>query len=91
MDQLIVSTEIPTIVHDLRGTSGFVWIGGAYLLANAAAAPIWVKLSDIWGRKAVLLTVVLWFAAASVTGAVIAAGFWGFVAPLRAGGRGTRV
>lgn len=66
MDQLIVSTAIPTIVSDLHGKSGFVWIGGAYLLANAAASPIWVKLSDIWGRKAVLLCVVLWFAAASV-------------------------
>ena len=32
--------------------------GGAYMLANAAAAPVWAKLSDIWGRKPILLTAV---------------------------------
>lgn len=66
MDQLIITTAIPTIVSDLHGQSGFVWIGGAYLLANAAGSPVWAKLSDIWGRKAVLLCVVTWFAASSI-------------------------
>jgi len=32
-----------------------VFSGGAYLLANTAASPIWAKLSDIWGRKPILL------------------------------------
>lgn len=41
-------------------------MGGAYLLANAAAAPIWAKLSDIWGRKPMLLITVLWFLLSSI-------------------------
>ena len=27
-------------------------------MANAAAAPVWAKLSDIWGRKPILLAAV---------------------------------
>lgn len=57
---------IPTISNDLHGASGFVWIPGAYLLANAAAALIWAKLSDIWGRKPVLLIAVAWFFCSSI-------------------------
>jgi MFS family permease len=46
-----VNPSIPTISADLHSSSGYIWIGGAYLLANAAAGPIWAKCSDIWGRK----------------------------------------
>ena len=46
-----------------------MWIGGAYLLANAACGPIWAKCSDIWGRKPILLTVVALFAGASIIAA----------------------
>lgn len=66
LDQTVVATAIPTISNQLQGSSGFVWIGGAYLLANAAGAPIWARLSDIWGRKPILLLVVAWFFASSV-------------------------
>jgi MFS family permease len=55
---------------DLRSASGYVWIGGAYLLANAASGPIWAKISDIWGRKPVLLVAVALFAAASILAAL---------------------
>jgi MFS family permease len=62
-----VSTIIPTIVADLHSASGYVWIGGAYLLANAAGSNIWVNLSDIWGRKPILLgTVTLFFVSSIV-------------------------
>jgi len=53
-----MATAIPTITADLHSASGYAWIGGAYLLASAAAAPIWVKFSDIWGRKLILLVAV---------------------------------
>ncbi|XMA09869.1 hypothetical protein WAI453_002660 [Rhynchosporium graminicola] len=62
LDQTIVATAIPTIAHDLESASGYVWIGGAYLLASAAAGPIWAKLSDIFGKKSIILLVdVLFF------------------------------
>jgi MFS family permease len=41
-------------------------VGGAYLLASAAAAPMWAKLSDIWGRKPILLVAVVWFLLSSI-------------------------
>jgi MFS family permease len=66
LDQTIMTTSIPTISHELKSSSGFVWIGGAYLLANAVAAPIWTKISDIWGRKPVLLVIVAWFFFSSI-------------------------
>ena len=47
-----------------------MWIGGAYLLANAACGPIWAKCSDIWGRKAILLLVVALFSSASILAAL---------------------
>ncbi|MCJ1247364.1 hypothetical protein MMC30_004578 [Trapelia coarctata] len=66
LDQTIVATAIPTIASDLHSASGYTWIGAAYLLANAAAGPIWAKLSDIWGRKPILLTAVAMFFASSI-------------------------
>ena len=61
-----MATAIPTISSDLKSAAGYTWIGGAYLLANAASSPIWAKLSDIWGRKPILLLVVVTFAISSV-------------------------
>jgi MFS family permease len=66
LDQTIVATAIPTISNDLRSASGYAWIGGAYLLANAAAGPIWAKLSDIWGRKPIILAADALFVASSI-------------------------
>jgi len=66
LDQTIVSTAIPTIANSLHSARGYTWIGGAYLIANTAGGPIWTKLSDIWGRKPLLLIAVAWFFAASI-------------------------
>jgi MFS family permease len=70
LDTTIITQSIPTICTDLRSASGYVWIGGTYLLAKAATGPIWAKCSDIWGRKLVLLTTVSLFAAASILAAL---------------------
>ena len=61
LDQTIIATAVPTITSKLHSASGYIWIGSAYLLANAAAGPIWAKLSDIWGRKPILLVAVAMF------------------------------
>jgi len=57
---------VPSISASLHSASGYTWIGSAYLLANAAAAPIWAKFSDIWGRKPILLICVAWFFVSSI-------------------------
>ncbi|GME41845.1 MFS transporter [Neofusicoccum parvum] len=66
LDQTIVSTAIPTIASQLHSAAGYTWIGGAYLLAKAAAMPIWAKLSDIWGRKPIILAALLIFFSSSI-------------------------
>jgi fucose permease len=55
LDVTIVTTALPTISEHFHSNAGYTWIGSAYLLANAASTPSWGKLSDIWGRKPILL------------------------------------
>ncbi|KAL4902134.1 hypothetical protein BDW74DRAFT_186934 [Aspergillus multicolor] len=61
LDFTITSPASPSIVADFHSGSAYTWIGSAYLLANATCSPIWGKLSDIWGRKAILLAAVTVF------------------------------
>jgi EmrB/QacA subfamily drug resistance transporter len=51
----IVATAMPTIVGALGGIELFSWIFGAYLLTQAVLIPIYGRLSDLYGRKPVLL------------------------------------
>jgi hypothetical protein len=55
LDITIVTTALPTIAETFHSASGFTWVGSSYLIANAAATPIWGKVSDIFGRKPILL------------------------------------
>ena len=56
LDSVIVTTALPTIAADFKVTdSEFAWIGAAYLLANASSVPFWGKVSDIFGRRPILL------------------------------------
>jgi MFS family permease len=55
LDITIISTALPTISEHFHSNAGYTWIGSAYLLANAASTPSWGKISDIWGRKPILL------------------------------------
>jgi MFS family permease len=65
LDATIVSTAAPTISRDLNSAAGYTWIGGAFLLANAASGPIWATLSDIWGRRPIILFALAMFFASS--------------------------
>jgi Na+/melibiose symporter-like transporter len=65
LDATIVATSVPVICADLNSATGYVWIGASYLIANAVSSPIWAKLSDIWGRKVIMLAALVIFAASS--------------------------
>jgi MFS family permease len=56
IDSTIVATAVPSIVQDLGGFSSFPWLFSAYLLAQAVSVPIYGKLSDMAGRKPIILT-----------------------------------
>lgn len=62
----IVTTALPTISEHFHSVSGYIWVGSAFLLAAAASTPNWGKLSDIWGRKPLLLIAVAVFFLGSV-------------------------
>src|SRR5688572_24363791 len=51
MDQTVVATALPRIVSDLGGFEKFSWVFTAYMLTSTVTAPVWGKLSDIYGRK----------------------------------------
>jgi len=55
LDQTIVATAMPRIVSQLSGLDLYAWVTTAYLLASTVMVPIYGKLSDIYGRKPVLV------------------------------------
>ncbi|OQO02925.1 hypothetical protein B0A48_11208 [Cryoendolithus antarcticus] len=55
LDSTIVATALPAISEHFQSSSGYTWIGSAYLLASAASTPLWGKLADIFSRKPTLL------------------------------------
>jgi EmrB/QacA subfamily drug resistance transporter len=66
LDQTIVATAMPTIGQDLHDLEHLPWIVTAYLLASTAVTPLYGKLSDIHGRRPVLLTAISTFILGSV-------------------------
>lgn len=60
----MVATALPTIVQDLGG-SDFVWVGSAYALVGSAIVPLVGGLVSIWGRKPILLILMILFAIGS--------------------------
>jgi MFS family permease len=56
IDSTIVATAVPSIVRDIGGFSSFPWLFSAYLLAQAVSVPVYAKLSDMAGRKPIILT-----------------------------------
>jgi len=70
MNQTVVATAAQNIVADIGGFDRFVWLFAGFSLAATAAVPIVGKLSDIAGRKHVLIGSVIFFMVTS-----LAAGF----------------
>ena len=53
---MLIPTALPSISRDFNiPDSLYAWTGSAYLLANAASIPLWGKLSDIFGRKPIIM------------------------------------
>jgi EmrB/QacA subfamily drug resistance transporter len=65
IDQTVVIPAVPAIAADLNGFGHLAWIVSAYLLTSTAMTPIYGKLSDIYGRRKLLLVGLAVFAVAS--------------------------
>lgn len=55
LDSTIIATAVLTIVGDLGGFAQFPWLFSIYLLAQAVSVPLYGKLSDLFGRKKIML------------------------------------
>lgn len=66
LDQTIVSTALPTIVGELGGLQHLAWIVTAYMLASTVSAPLYGKLSDLYGRRLMFQAAILIFLIGSV-------------------------
>ena len=66
LDQTIVATSLSTMARDLDGWALMPWVVSAYLVTSTTMTPIYGRLSDLYGRRPVLLTAIGLFVGASV-------------------------
>ena len=55
LDQTIIATALGKIVEEFNAYDSLSWIVTAYLLATTITVPIAGKLSDLYGRKIMLV------------------------------------
>jgi EmrB/QacA subfamily drug resistance transporter len=66
IDATILATAVSSIVDDLGSFTLFPWLFSIYLLAQAVSVPIYAKLSDMVGRKPIMLAGIALFLLGSV-------------------------
>ena len=66
LDSTIIAPAMPTIGRELGNVENLPWIVTSYLLMSTASTPLYGKLSDIHGRRIVLLTAIFIFAIGSL-------------------------
>src|ERR1043165_7266900 len=69
LNQTIIATALPTIGRHFHDFENLPWVVTAYLLTSTAVAPLYGKLSDIWGRRAMIHLAVGLFLAGSAAAA----------------------
>jgi EmrB/QacA subfamily drug resistance transporter len=76
LNQTIIATALPTIGRTFGDFENLSWIVTAYLLTSTAVAPLYGKLSDIWGRRAMILAAIGLFVAGSAAAAAAPDMIW---------------
>ena len=79
LDQTVVGTALPKIVTDLRGNDIYTWAFTSYILTATISGPIYGKLSDLFGRRPILLFAVSVFLIGSLLSG-LSQEMWQFVA-----------
>src|SRR5947207_14115737 len=69
LNQTIVATALPTIGRDFGDFENLSWVIIAYLLSSTVVSPLYGKLSDIHGRRTMMLVALGLFIAGSVMSA----------------------
>src|SRR5659263_683401 len=55
LDQTIVGPVLPRIVTELKGADYYTWVVTIYLLTSTITVPFYGKLSDLYGRKPMMM------------------------------------
>src|SRR3954452_20488760 len=76
LNQTIVATALPTIGRHFGDFENLSWVIIAYLLSSTVVAPLYGKLSDIHGRRAMMLVGIGLFIAGSALCAVAPSMAW---------------
>lgn len=66
VDQTVVTTAMPAIARELHGITQLSWIVSAYLLTSTPLTLVYGKLSDLYGRRRLILIAITAFVAASL-------------------------
>jgi len=66
MDQTIIAAALPEIAASLGHVQYISWVVVAYLVANTIAAPVYGRMSDLFGRRKLMLGALIVFSVASV-------------------------
>jgi EmrB/QacA subfamily drug resistance transporter len=66
LDQNIVATALPRITGDLGGFQHLSWVVTAFIVTSTVSAPLYGRLSDIYGRKSAFSVSICLFLVGSV-------------------------
>jgi EmrB/QacA subfamily drug resistance transporter len=56
LESTVVATAMPKVVESLGGIHIYSWVFSGFLLTSTVAMPLWGRLSDLFGRRAIYLT-----------------------------------
>jgi sugar phosphate permease len=62
LDQTSVSTALPSMAREFDSASEVSWVGTSFLIANTSMQVLYGRLSDVFGRKGVLISALVIFA-----------------------------
>jgi EmrB/QacA subfamily drug resistance transporter len=65
LDQNIVATALPRITDELGGLQHLSWVVTSFIVASTVSAPLYGKLSDLYGRKSAFIASISIFLAGS--------------------------
>ncbi|KAJ5142161.1 hypothetical protein N7526_003156 [Penicillium atrosanguineum] len=71
LDGTSISVALPTMSHELGGTTiEAFWTGTSFTLCSAVFQPVFSSLSDLFGRKPLVLVAIAWFTIGAIVAGV---------------------
>lgn len=66
LDQNIVNTALPRMAADLGGMAHLSWVVTAFMLTSTTTTPLYGKMSDLYGRRALFFIAIALFLGGSI-------------------------